>query len=178
MKHLIALLLLLPLAAPALADESTPLYYARGAIRILAQGADTPAPLPWQEPQPGWKAPLALDAELRDAATFYRQQGWFSLTAPGPGHGVLLLFAAPTMAPIAQATQYAPLDILLADEHGRIVRIIPGIVLAELERDILPERPVQAFLLLGGGECERLGIKPGDVIDHKAFKNPPPGAGM
>jgi uncharacterized membrane protein (UPF0127 family) len=157
------------LTGSAFADETTPLSYSRGQIAI--ERASAPL-LPWQAP--GQKAPpLTFEVEVRDAMTLYNQQGWFNLSGPSPDSGVLLAFGAPTQAPILPSAQYAPLDILLIDKEGKILQIIPNLLLTELEQEIYPAAPVLAFLFLKGGTSERFSIRPGDSVEHKLFRKPP-----
>lgn len=154
------------IASAATADESTPLFYTREPIGIRHQAASQE--LPWREEI------LTFDAEIRNATAFYNQQGWINLSPPPEQSGVLLLFAAPTVAPITPSQNYAPLDILLINKEGRILQIFPKMVLASLEESIYPADPLNAFLLLNGGSCEKFSIQPGDWVEYKAFKKPPP----
>ena len=160
-------------ASFAIADESMPLLYTRSSIAI-ARAALQAAPLPWQKPEEAQAATqLLLDVEIREAATFYSQKGWFNLSSPSEAGGVLLAFSSPTMAPIIASSQYTPLDILMIDDKGVIISILPNLMLSELSEDMYPPRPILAFLFLKGGACEKLSIRPGDIIDYKLFKKPP-----
>lgn len=166
------LLLLLALSAPARADQSTPLFYNRTEITIERQAL--PAPLPWQgESRPQEQSGITFDVEVRDAASFYNQKDWFNLSGPTDDSGVLLAFSAPTLAPVIRSKQYAPLDILMVDNEGKIIQIVPNIMLADLQREILPKNPVLAFLFLKGETCQRLSIAPGDVVVYDIFTRPP-----
>jgi uncharacterized membrane protein (UPF0127 family) len=172
MKHLaIILLIFFMLSGMACADEAMPLLYSRTQLSILHQ---TAAPLPWQAPGTPASVPrYTFDVEVRDAMTIYNQKGWFNLSSPQETNGVLLVFAAPAQAPIIPSSQYAPVDILMIDREGKILQIVPKLLLSELEEDIYPERPVLAFLFLKGGMCERLSIVPGDLVEYKIFRKPP-----
>ncbi|MGE0753547.1 MAG: DUF192 domain-containing protein [Alphaproteobacteria bacterium] len=117
---------------------------------------------------------LKMPVEVRDAQSFYKQDGWFNLTNIKDGQGLLLLFDNSEQAPISQTSQYAPVDILMINARGNITSIIPSLVLAQLEQTYYPEEPVKAFLMLSGGTCERLFIRPGDDVVHSAFKKPVP----
>lgn len=159
-------------AMPALADISAPLLYTRTEMRVLRASPPDDAFLPWEDKSRGDKG-VILDTEIRDGATFYNQQGWFNLSGLSENHGVLLAFAAPVIAPVSPSDQYTPLDVLMIDKEGKILQIIPKLVLSELDRDIYPANPILALLFLKGGACERLSIKPGDYIEYKLFKKPP-----
>lgn len=161
------------ISAPALAfvaDEAAPILYSRSSISIMRAA---PPPMPWQagDAKPD-NAPLAFDVEIRDGMSMYNQQGWFNLASPSDNGGVLMAFTAPGLAPIIRLQQYAALDILLIDRTGNVTQIIPNVVLANLPHDITPEAPVLALLFLKGGACERLGIHPGDVVQHAMFARP------
>ncbi|MDE3015877.1 MAG: DUF192 domain-containing protein [Pseudomonadota bacterium] len=158
----------------ALADESTPLFYSRSDIAIVRR---TPVALPWLPPVPDAHnaAPrrVIFGVEVRDATTLYNQKGWFNLSSPSDNGGVLMLFAAPGIAPIVPAAQYAPLDILMIDSEGTITQIVPNVTLSELQQEITPASPVMAFLFLKGGACKKFSIEPGDSVDYPRFKKPP-----
>lgn len=160
------------MTANAAADDATPLFYTRTSVRILRTAPPPEAFLPWEDRSQGDKG-LFIDAEMRDGALMYQQKGWFNLSSPSEAGGVLLAFAAPTVAPISPSAQYAPLDILMIDKEGRITQIVPNILLSDLQEDIYPAAPILALLFLKGGLCERAGIRPGDTIEHSLFRKPP-----
>lgn len=172
MRHGLIWLLSAALAASAAADESAPLFYTRTSVRIVRAAPPADAFLPWEDKIRGDKG-VVINAEMREGAVMYNQRGWFNLSSPSPDGGVLLVFSAPAMAPVAPSSQYAPLDILMIDKEGRIVQIVPGILLSDLQEDIYPPSPVVALLFLQGGLCERAGIRPGDYVEHALFKKPP-----
>lgn len=152
------------LAISSARAEDMPLVYSLGKISIQrATQADGQPTLP-----------LQLSVQIRDAESFYRQNGWFNVGGMKDGNGVLLLFAEPAQTPIEQMAHYAPMDILMVDEMGDILSIAPSLVLAELQGPIYPPQKVKAFLLLAGGSSERLHIQPNDTVTYPAFKKPPP----
>ncbi len=167
---LIAMLLLL--AVPATADTSTPLLYTRTEMRIVRAAPPDDAFLPWEDKSRGDKG-VIVDTEIRDGATFYNQKGWFNLSSLSEDHGVLLAFAAPVIAPVSPSEQYTPLDVLLIDKEGKILQIIPKLVLSDLDQDIYPANPILALMFLKGGVCDKLSIRPGDYVEYKLFKKPP-----
>lgn len=165
--------LILTTSAISFAVDS-PVLYTRA--NILVKRASLPA---IQEVAPEGQAvptqtQLALNVEVRDAAVLYRQQGWYNLSSPSEKGGVLFVFAEPTRAPISPSSQYVPLDILMLDNHGKILQIAPKLNLSQLSEDIIPEKPIRAFLFMKGGACESLSIKPGDSVEYKIFSSPPP----
>lgn len=176
-RHTIILcLLLVALPMPAWAEGVGGVMYSRANLTITRKNIPVPAePLPWEEEQE--KLPenpiLTFDIEVRDALAFYRQQGLFSMNDVQENKGVFMIFPGPTPAPIRHQPQYAPIDIVLINQEGVIVQIIPNIVLAELDQDINPPTPILALLLLRGGTCADRFINPGDMVDYPIFKRPP-----
>lgn len=171
----VAVLCALLAAAPAQADQSTPLFYNKTTIAIIRQSPPTPAEpaMPWQTTPTPEDPRLEINVEVRDAMILYNQQGWYNLSSPEDNTGVLLMFAAPGIAPVVPSSQYAPLDILMINAEGRIDQIVPNIMLSELDQEILPQSPILGFLFLKGGACERKSIQPGDTVEYKLFHKPP-----
>lgn len=163
--------------APAWGDDSTPLLYSRS--HIIINRAHMPVPLPWQN-QPVENPSLLFDVDVRDAGVMRREEGWFDLGGIENGRGVMMMLAAPDIPPLGRANQYAPMDIVMVDKEGKIVQIVPDVVLNRLQEDIVPQTPVLAFLFLKGGSCEGLNIQPGDRVEYKLFRTSPlmlPGTG-
>ena len=65
---------------------------------------------------------------------------------------------------------FIPLDMLFIREDGTIHRIAERTV-PQSETVIPSGGRVRAVLELNGGTAERLGIKPGDVVEHGMFGN-------
>jgi hypothetical protein len=169
MRFTLALLMIL-IVAPALADESRPLFYSRADITVMRQSMP---PLPWSPSEKTTAAGMIFDAEIRDGTTFYNQSGWINLASPNPTQAIMLVFGAPLLAPIAPAPNYAPLDFLLLDQQGTVLQIFPKLRLSSLQDEIYPTKPISAFLLLRGGTSETYSIKPGDYVLYGLFKRPP-----
>ena len=175
MKYVTLLVFLLFPSLAFAADKGAPVFYSRTNIVILHSGAATPPsqmPMPWQQPSPESNS-VVLDVEVRDGMGLYNQNGWFNLSDYSDHDGVLLTFSKPTTPPITRIAQYAPVDILLVNQQGKITQIIPNLLLSDLEQDIYPDAPITALLFMKGGRCESLSIKPGDEIQHALFKKPP-----
>lgn len=172
MRRLLASLLLAALLLPAMAHAELPVLYSREKLTIHRQSLQR---LPWLEDSADQEqSGITFDVELRDAMTYYRQKDWFNLSGPGDDSGVLLMFTAPGLPPVIKSTQYAPLDILLIDAEGRIAQLLPNVRLSSLKQDIMPREPVLAFLFLRGGLCQQLGVREGDIVEHRMF-SPAPG---
>lgn len=163
-------LLCLIFPATVMAEEGA-LLYNRERIALTRHGMPS---LPWQASGAAAASPpLTFEVEVRDAAALRHQQGWFDLGGLSENGGMLMVFSASGLPPVARSTQYAPLDILFIDQEGKITQILPDLVLAKLEREIYPDAPVLAFLFLKGGMCKKLSIAPGDEVDYKIFRKPP-----
>lgn len=163
------------LVSEGLAREGA-LTYSRTHIIIMraSADADSPPPLPWRDAQASADSPgIIFDVEIRDASILYHNDGWYNLSGPSEKSGVMLMFSAPTIAPLMASAQYAPLDILMVDSEGTINQILPNLMLSQLTEEIMPERPVKAFLFLQGGICKAMGIQPGDRVLYKKFRQPP-----
>lgn len=183
MTRFIIFVICLMMALPAFAAEAVPEKQAKPAqSRPLLYTRDTltiqrkPEVLPWQErpvAQPAPESGITFDVEVRDAEIYYNQKDWFNLSGPTDDSGVLLLFTSPSQSPIIASKQYAPLDILFIDAQGNITQIVPDILLSTLTQQIVPKNPVLAFLFLKGGICQNFNIKPGDVVEYKAFNKLP-----
>lgn len=153
----------------AAAERGETFTYSRTELPLHRKQMPT---LPWQS-SPSGPGKLLLDVELRDATSYYKQSGWYNLSSPEDNQGILFLFDEPAASPIIRSMHYAPMDVLFISPEGKVMEIIPNIVLSALEEDIKPKSPVLAFLFLKGGACQAYSIQPGDELEHKRFKKPP-----
>lgn len=87
--------------------------------------------------------------------------------------GVMVLMTRPVDMPIVKIAVYTPVDVLMVNDEGRIVQIVPEIVLGRLEDFIDADEPLKAFIYLKSGIAEEKMIKPGDVVDHPSFTPAP-----
>ena len=90
-----------------------------------------------------------------------------SLAADG---GMLFEFETPQIASFWMKNTLIPLDMLFIAAGGRIADIHERAVPLSLE-PITSAVPVLGVLELNGGTAARLGIKPGDRVDHPFFKS-------
>jgi uncharacterized membrane protein (UPF0127 family) len=83
--------------------------------------------------------------------------------------GMLFVFDRPREIGMWMRSTYIPLDIVFIRADGTVHRIEAQ---AEplSERDILSGGDVIACLEIAGGAAERLQLKPGDRVEHPAFK--------
>ncbi len=169
-------------------DSNSPIDYTRTNILIVRKSLQRPVPKPTPlpdkdniqpvkepepEPAPVVDTGIVIDVEVRDAMSLYRQNGWFNLSSYSEKSGIMMAFGKPDIKPIIRSNQYAPVDILFIDKQGKIIQIVPNILLSELEEDIYPSSPVLAFLFLKGGACAGLSINAGDEVQYSLFKKPP-----
>src|SRR6516225_77193 len=93
----------------------------------------------------------------------------FRKTMP-PDAGMLFAYKTPTLATMWMRNTLIPLDMLFVDAQGRIVNIQERAVPQSLDV-IAAAAPVRAVIELNGGTAARLGIAPGDRVQHPIFGN-------
>jgi uncharacterized protein len=74
------------------------------------------------------------------------------------------------MATMWMRNTLIPLDMLFVDAQGRIVNIQERAV-PQSDDVIASAAPVRAVIELNGGTAARLGIEPGDKVQHPIFGN-------
>jgi len=98
------------------------------------------------------------------------EQGLMFRRTLAPDAGMLFDYKAPTVATMWMRNTLIPLDMLFVDERGRIVNIRERAVPQSLDV-IAAAAPVRAVIELNGGTAARLGIAPGDQVQHSIFGN-------
>ena len=97
-----------------------------------------------------------------------RAQGLMFRRSMAPDHGMLFDFGRVEPVSMWMQNTYLPLDMLFIRPDGTIARIA-----ADAEplstRTIPSGEPVLAVLELNGGTAARLGIRPGDRVEHALF---------
>lgn len=97
------------------------------------------------------------------------QQGMMFVREMDEHTGMLFMFPENRPVTMWMKNTYVSLDLLFLDAHGKIdyiaERATPG-----SPAIIGPPTPEFAVLELKGGACERVGIKVGDTVLHKNFK--------
>jgi uncharacterized membrane protein (UPF0127 family) len=101
-----------------------------------------------------------------------QEQGLMFVRDLPADEGMLFVNEPPRAASMWMKNTFIPLDMVYIDARGRIVRIFERTVPQSLQVLSHPD-PVKAVLELRGGECARRGIRPGDTVDHPAFKARP-----
>ena len=98
------------------------------------------------------------------------EQGLMFRRTMAPDAGMLFDYKAPTVATMWMRNTLIPLDMLFVDAQGRIVNIHQRAVPQSLDV-IAAGAPVRAVIELNGGTAARLGIAPGDQVQHPIFGN-------
>jgi uncharacterized protein len=98
------------------------------------------------------------------------EQGLMFRRSMAPDAGMLFDYKTPTVATMWMRNTLIPLDMLFVDAQGRIVNIRERAVPQSLDV-ISAAAPVRAVIELNGGTVARLGIAPGDRVQHPIFGN-------
>jgi uncharacterized membrane protein (UPF0127 family) len=96
------------------------------------------------------------------------EQGLMFRKTMAPDAGMLFDYMTPTLATMWMRNTLIPLDMLFVDAQGRIVNIQERAVPQSLDV-ISAAAPVRAVIELNGGTAARLGIAPGDRVQHPIF---------
>lgn len=98
-----------------------------------------------------------------------RARGMMFRTSLAPDAGMLFDFKTETPASFWMRNTLIPLDMLFIKADGRILNIRERAIPHD-ETGVPSAGPVQAVLELNGGTVARLGIKPGDRVEHPIFR--------
>jgi uncharacterized protein len=96
------------------------------------------------------------------------QQGLMFRPTMAADAGMLFDYKIPTVATMWMRNTLIPLDMLFVDAQGRVVNIRERAVPQSLDV-IAAAAPVRAVIELNGGTAARLGIAPGDRVQHPIF---------
>ena len=109
-----------------------------------------------------------IDVEIADTPE-EKAQGLMFRTHLDDKNGMLFFYQRAQEITMWMRNTYIPLDMVFIRADGVVHRIEPYTV--PLSEDIVASRGnVAACLELAGGAAERLGLKPGDRIDHRYFQ--------
>jgi uncharacterized membrane protein (UPF0127 family) len=97
-----------------------------------------------------------------------REYGLMNRPSMPADHGMLFDFGADRPVYMWMKDTLIPLDMIFIDRTGRITGIAARAV-PESAEIIASPGPVRAVLEVNGGVAERLGIKPGDRVEHPLF---------
>ncbi len=97
-----------------------------------------------------------------------RAQGLMFRRSLAPDAGMLFDFGRTEPVAMWMENTLIPLDMLFIAADGRVVNIAQRAV--PMDRTPIPSKgPVKGVLELAGGTASRLGLKPGDVVQHAIF---------
>ena len=109
----------------------------------------------------------AIDIEIADTPQ-EKMQGLMFRTHLDDKHGMLFFYETPQEITMWMRNTYIPLDMVFIRANGTVHRIEART--EPLSENIIASRgDVTACLELAGGAAERLGLKPGDRIEHRFF---------
>jgi len=111
---------------------------------------------------------LVFDVEIARSER-QKAQGLMFRRSLARGKGMLFPYQTPAVLTMWMRNTFIPLDMLFIHADGRIHRIEERTEPLS-ERVISSGAPVNAVLELAGGEAERLGIRPGDRVEHAHFE--------
>ncbi len=99
------------------------------------------------------------------------EQGMMFIREMDEHTGMLFMFPENRQVTMWMKNTYVSLDLVFLNAHGKIDYIAANATPLS-EAIIGPPTPEFAVLELKGGACEHFGIKVGDAVLHKNFKNP------
>jgi uncharacterized membrane protein (UPF0127 family) len=115
--------------------------------------------------QSGQRHAFEVEVARNDAD---RAQGLMFRRSMPADHGMLFDFGK--VEPVAMWMQntYLPLDMLFIRQDGRVARVAAN--MEPLSTRTIPSgEPVLAVLELNGGVAAKLGLQPGDRVEHSIF---------
>jgi uncharacterized membrane protein (UPF0127 family) len=82
-----------------------------------------------------------------------------------------MLFDFGEVKPVAMwmRNTYLPLDMVFIDQHGVVANVAENTEPLS-EANIVSVRPVLSVLEVNAGTARRIGLKPGDRVEHSLFK--------
>ena len=108
-----------------------------------------------------------IDVEIADTPQ-EKAQGLMFRTHLDDSRGMLFAYDTPQEITMWMRNTYIPLDMVFIRADGTVHRIEART--EPLSEDIIASRgDVTACLELAGGAAERLGLKPGDRVEHRVF---------
>ena len=109
-----------------------------------------------------------IDVEITESLE-EKAQGLMFRTRLSDKSGMLFFYETPQEVTMWMRNTYIPLDMVFIRADGVVHRIESYTV--PLSEDIIASRgDVTACLELAGGAAERLGLKPGDRVEHRYFQ--------
>jgi hypothetical protein len=113
------------------------------------------------------RKPLSFDIWVADTPQRMSQGLMFVRSLPAQ-RGMLFVHESPKPISMWMKNTYIPLDMVFIDSTGRIQQIVARTTPHSLDT-IRSKEPALAVLEIGGGEAQRLGLKPGQRVSHPVF---------
>jgi uncharacterized membrane protein (UPF0127 family) len=110
----------------------------------------------------------AFQAEIADTAGA-RSVGLMFRDTMAADHGMLFDFGTPRPVAMWMKDTKLSLDMIFADQTGRVVGIAENTVPFSVET-ISVNEPVKAVLEVNAGTARRIGLKPGARLIHRIFQ--------
>ena len=115
----------------------------------------------------GKKVKHTLEVWLADSPR-RQAQGLMFVRALPALRGMLFVHESPKPITMWMKNTYIPLDMVFIDSHGRIQQIIEQTTPHSLDI-VSSDEPALAVLEIAGGEAKRLGLRPGQRVNHSAL---------
>lgn len=97
-----------------------------------------------------------------------RAQGLMHRDKLARSAGMLFVYEVPQLATFWMENTLIPLDMIFADEDGRVIRVHPNAI--PRDRTAIPSGgPVRFVLEINGGLAGQIGIGPGAELHHPAI---------
>lgn len=148
-----------------LAALTSPLAAARAEApaAVADQGPTEPLAIQAKDGRRAFKVEVMRNDAQRAKGLMYRR----SMAAD---HGMLFDFERPLPVNMWMKNTYIPLDMVFIRSDGSIARIAADT--EPLSTQIISSgEPVLAVLELNGGTAAKLGIRPGDRVEHPLFRH-------
>ncbi|NPD16258.1 DUF192 domain-containing protein [Xinfangfangia sp. D13-10-4-6] len=143
--------------APALADRFGGAAFAAQSCSLARLDIRSPA-------GSGDAVRQSFSVEIADTHES-RARGLMYRRALDPGAGMLFIYDRPQRAEFWMKNTYIPLDIIFADDHGRVTVVHENAVPQDLT--LIPGgEGVRYVLEINGGLARRSGIRPGSEMRH------------
>ncbi len=157
---------------PCLTLAETPVVFQRDSIvihpklapiEVVEEGAE-----PTMEAILPPRGPLELNVEIRPQDAL-RLEWIHTLNTLSDTNGVLIVLEEAIQVPLQSLQVFTPLDVIVIDANGIVSQLIPNVVLAQLNQEIVAQRPTKAFLYLKAGSIALQSLEPGDRVEHPYF---------
>ncbi len=145
------------------------------ALVLLPQARAQIAPLEDLAAFPSGKLTIADGRKVKHTLTVWladtpqrQSQGLMFVRSLPATRGMLFVHEQPRAISMWMKNTYIPLDMVFIDAEGRIQQIVEQTTPHSLDL-IRSDAPARAVLEIAGGEAKRLGLHPGQQVDHPAL---------